>query len=269
MNIFETILLGVVQGLTEFLPISSSGHLVISQHILGFNEPELLLVSSLHLGTLLAVCLYFRDDIKSIGEELYYLAGHTGEIGQKGKYPHASIALWVIVGSIPSAVIWLFLKEDIEVMFGSVPVVGFMLIFTGLILSVARVTKDRNSKRETIGLLIALAVGMAQGLALLPGISRSGTTIVCGLLLGLDRTFAGRFSFLLSIPAIIGAVLLNFNITELEKVGVTPLVIGFLISSVVGIISLKLLMGMVKKGRIYYFTPYCLALGAVVIFLSW
>jgi undecaprenyl-diphosphatase len=269
MNCFETIFLGIVQGLTEFLPISSSGHLVLFQNLLGFKEPELLLVSSLHLGTLMAVCLYFNSDIKGMVREIYWLAGHIGEIGNGEKVRHAALALWVTVGSIPSALIWLIFRKEIESLFASVPAVGLMLIMTGLILSVTVLIRKGKRDKTTVGVLTALAVGTTQGLALLPGISRSGITIVCCLLFGLDRDLAGRFSFLLSIPAIIGAVLLNIDITQLERVGIIPLFLGFLSSAIVGFFALKLLMGMVKRGRLYYFAPYCLGLGAVIIFLSW
>ena len=268
MNGLETIFLGIIQGLTEFLPISSSGHLVLFQNLLGFEEPELLLVSSLHLGTLLAVCLYFNSDIKYMGKELYRLAGHPGEIGDGEKYRHAALALWVMVGSLPSGAIWLVFRNDIVGLFGSVRAVGFLLIGTALILSVTLFTRRGKGKRMDVGLMPALAVGTVQGLALLPGISRSGITIVCCLLLGFERGLAGRFSLLLSIPAILGAVLLNFSITDLERIGIAPLLMGFFSSALVGLLALKLLMGVVKKGRMYYFAPYCLALGSAIILLS-
>ena len=267
MNSLETIFLGIIQGLTEFLPISSSGHLVLFQNLLGFREPELLLVSSLHLGTLMAVCLYFNSDFRKVGRELYMLAGNITEIGNREKYQNAALALWILLGSVPAAVISLIFRKEIETLFGSVPAVGLMLIITGLILLVTIFIRGWKGNKAHVGVVIALAVGTAQGLALLPGISRSGITIVCGLLFGLERDLAGRFSFLLSIPAIIGAVLFNLNATDLERVGVLPLVLGFLSSAIVGLLALRLLMGMVKKGNIYYFAPYCLALGAAIIFL--
>ena len=157
--------------------------------------------------------------------------------------------------------------KDIERLFGSVHAVGLMLMITGLILLVTRLIKGRRNDKATVGFITALAVGTAQGLALLPGISRSGITIVCCLLFGLDRNLAGRFSFLLSIPAIIGAVLLNFNIADLERIGMAPLLLGFFSSAIIGLLALKFLMGIVKKGRMYYFAPYCFALGATIIFL--
>ena len=259
MNIIETILLGTIQGLTEFLPVSSSGHLVIFQNILGFKEPELLLDCSLHLGTLLAVCLYFLSDLKKMAIEVLQL---------DFKKPHANLFLWVLAGSVPTGLIGIIFKEPLQSLFGSVSVVGVMLIATGFIVASTRLIPESHGSRERIGLFVALAVGAAQGLAIMPGISRSGTTIACALLCGVNRELAGRFSFLLSIPAIIGAVLIHLNSGALEKIGVMPLFLGFVTSTIVGILALKLLMGMVKKGHLYYFAPYCWVIGLAIFFFT-
>ena len=207
MKISETIILGIVQGLTEFLPVSSSGHLVAIQNLLGFREPQLLLDCSLHLGTLLAVCLYFRSDLKHMATEI-------GRLNLKE--PHSSLAWGILAGSVPTALIGLVFRTPLERLFGSVTLAGAMLIFTGVILAVTKVIPKGHATRSLIGLFSALAVGTAQGLAILPGISRSGATIVCALLCGVDRELAGRFSFLLSIPAIIGSLALQFNIEDLQ-----------------------------------------------------
>ena len=259
MNSFETSILGIIQGLTEFLPVSSSGHLVLFQNLLGFKEPALLLDCSLHLGTLLAVCVYFRNDLKKIATEIW-----KGDL----KTPHASLALWVVVGSVPTAVIGLAFKTPLERLFGSVTIVGAMLLATGIIVALTRMIPEGHGTRTRVGLLAALAVGTAQGLAIIPGISRSGATIVCALLFGLNRDLAGRFSFLLSIPAIIGALAIQIDIGALERVGLVPLAFGFFSSAVVGLLALKLLMGIVRKGHLYYFAPYCWAIGLVVVFAS-
>jgi len=259
MDIFQTITLGIIQGLTEFLPVSSSGHLVLLQNLFGLKEPELLLDSSLHLGTLFAVCLYFRDDIKQMVREVLKF-----DLSK----PHGSLALWVLVGSLPTGIIGLLFKTPLERLFGSLPIVGLMLVATGVIVGSSRLIPKNYHSRERVGLLIALAVGTAQGLAIIPGISRSGATIVCGLFCGLDRELAGRFSFLLSIPAIIGALAVQLNVEALENVGIAPLLFGFASSAVVGILALRLLMGMVKKGHLSYFAPYCLALGLLIFLAS-
>ena len=147
-------------------------------------------------------------------------------------------------------------------------VVGAMLIITGMVVGATRLIPEAHTVRTRIGILVALAVGVAQGLAIIPGVSRSGATIVCGLIFGLNRDLAGRFSFLLSIPAIIGALALMFKMEAGERVGVLPLVLGFAASAAVGLFALKLLMGLVRKGHMYYFAPYCWALGLLVLFLS-
>ena len=264
MNNFETILLGIVQGLTEFLPVSSSGHLVIFENLLGFKEPEILLDASLHLGTLLAVCIYFRSDLRKMVQELWVWVTPGNDTGN-GLTSHASLALMVVVGSIPTALIGLIFKEPLEKLFGAVTTVGVMLLVTGVIVGVTKFISLDHEKWDQVKVWMALIIGAAQGLAIVPGISRSGSTIVCALLLGLRRETAGRFSFLLSIPAIIGAVGLHLESDAIARVGVIPLSVGFASSALVGFFALKLLMGMVKKGHFYYFAPYCWIVGALVI----
>ena len=172
---------------------------------------------------------------------------------------------WVIIGTLPTIVIGLVFRSFLENLFGSVTVVGIMLVLTGLILAITRLIRKDYNTREKVGLFIALAVGTAQGISLVPGISRSGATIVCGMLCGLERESAARFSFLISIPAIIGAVVLQLTAEGLEKVELLPLISGFICSALVGLIALKILMGMVKKGNLSYFAPYCWALGLFII----
>lgn len=266
MNAIETLLLGIVQGLTEFLPVSSSGHLVIFQNFLGFREPELLLDCSLHMGTLLAVCIYLREDLVRIGRALL-----RGDF----RSPEACIGWMVVVGSVPTGIIGLAFKDPLERMFGSVSVVGAMLVGTGILLIASRMapaaaglTSESVGVRMRTALLAALVVGTAQGLAIIPGISRSGATIAAGLLCGLERGLAGRFSFLLSIPAVTGALILQFKEDALTRVGAGPLLVGFAISAVVGFIALTLLMRTVRNGHLHYFAPYCWAVGVAAFIAS-
>ncbi len=266
MSVFETIFLGIVQGLTEFLPISSSGHLVIFQNLLGFKEPELLLDCSLHMGTLLAVCLYLSSDIKEMATEIW-----QGNF----KGSHASLAWWVVVGTLPTAFIGLVFKDRLEGLYGSISAVGLLLVVTGtilmatgILLAATKLISKEYGERTRVGLLTALAVGTVQGLAIMPGISRSGTTIVVGLLCGLNRDLSGRFSFLLSIPAIIGAVVLQFDVGTMNKVGYTPLLFGFATSALVGFFALKAIMNMVRKGQLHYFAPYCCMVGLIVVLFA-
>jgi len=277
LKILETIFLGVVQGLTEFLPVSSSGHLVVFQNLIGLKEPELLLDCSLHLGTLAAVCIYFRSDIALMVRDIgrfcaQGMRGHgssgSADPGRGLREQDDYLIWWVLIGSIPTGIIGLVFREPLEELFGSVSTAGLMLIVTGVVIGLSRFLPQGYGTRVRIGYLAALAVGTAQGLAIIPGLSRSGATIVCGLLLGLDRELAGRFSFLLAIPAIIAAVVLQINVEALTRVGLVPLLFGFFTSAAVGLVALKLLMGMVKKGHLYLFAPYCWAVGILTLVLA-
>jgi undecaprenyl-diphosphatase len=152
-------------------------------------------------------------------------------------------------------------------MFGSTYIVGLMLIVTGAILGASCFIPDHFTKKKEVSLISAIAVGLAQGAALVPGISRSGATIVCGLFCGLNRDMAGRFSFLLSIPAIIGASIFKFDMREITEIGVIPFFAGILVSFLVGLIALKITMGILRRGNLYYFSPYCFMAGIVAIFI--
>ena len=270
MNIFQTVLLGVIQGLTEFLPVSSSGHLVIFQNLLGFKEPELLLDTSLHLGTLLAVCIYFRSDLGKmlLGTWNFVFRGKAAGAGSNDQKAHAALTWWILIGTVPTGLIGLFFRHPMENLFGSVSLVAVMLLVTGTIVGLTKFLPGKTGKGRPLGYLISLAIGIAQGLAIIPGISRSGTTIACGLSLGLERETAGRFSFLLSIPAILGAVVLQLKDGNIAGVGLFPLFCGFISSVLVGLLALKVLMGMVRKGHLSYFAPYCWALGFLVLLFT-
>ena len=271
MNIEQTIFLGIIQGLTEFLPISSSGHLIIFQHLIGLRNPKLLLDIALHTGTLLAVLIFFWADITvMIAESTGFLIkafrerGHIKEIKIS---PHVALTFWILVGTIPTAFLGVVFNSLFQEMFGSARLVGFMLIFTGVILGASRLIPDHSLKKEEVGLISAIAVGLAQGAAIIPGI-RSGATIICGLFCGLNRDMAGRFSFLLAIPAIIGASVLKFDMAEIAEIGFIPFLTGILVSFFVGLIALKITMDMLRKGNLYYFSPYCLLAGIVVLLIN-
>jgi len=269
MDIFTGTFLGIIQGLTEFLPISSSGHLVLFQNLFGRKEPELLFDVGLHVGTLLAVCLFLRKDLQLILKESWQASlaffDDREAFKQLSSRPHPRLAFWVVIGTLPTVFIGLTFRSYLEGLFASLDTVGIMLIFTGLILMISRFLPKQYTSRTHVGLWIALLVGFSQGLAIIPGISRSGTTIISGLILGLDRDLAARFSFLLSIPAIIGALLLQVFSEGLDGQGFWTLFLGFLASAVVGFIALKILFNMVRKGNLYLFSPYCCALGLIII----
>ena len=270
MDNFSSIILGVIQGLTEFLPVSSSGHLVIFQKFLNINESEILFDVTLHMGTLLAVLIFFRNDLKEMIRETFdYLSGclHKKEILTSIKEkPHAMLALWVIIGTIPTGIIGLTFQHQLESMFNEPRRAAWMLIITGIILAITKILPASYTKRNKVGFITALAVGIAQGLAVTPGISRSGSTIVCGMICGMDRELAGRFSFLLSIPAIMGAMVLQLASKDLGSINFIPMIIGFASAAIIGFLALKILMAMVKKGNLSWFAPYCWAIGLWVIF---
>jgi len=272
MIIKQTIFLGIIQGLTEFLPISSSGHLVLFQHLIGLKNPELLLDISLHVGTLLAVLIFFRADIKMmITETIGFVRKVSRErksIREIQQYSHAALTFWILIGSIPAAFIGVIFSSFFQKMFGSPFFVGIMLIVTAIFLGASRFIPDYFTKSGKVGLVSAIAIGFAQGAAIIPGISRSGATIVCGLFCGLNRDMAGRFSFLLSIPAIIGAYVLKFDMTEITEIGFIPFMAGILVSFLVGLIALKITMDILRKGNLYYFSPYCFLAGIAAFFID-
>lgn len=186
---------------------------------------------------------------------------------QLSSRPHPVLAFRVVIGTMPTVFIGFTFRSHFERLFASIDAVGIMLILTGLILMVSRFLPRQYTSAKNVGLWAALGVGFAQGLAIIPGISRSGTTIICGLLFGLDRDLAARFSFLLSIPAIIGALILQLFLEGVDGVRLGTLFMGFLISAAVGFAALKIVVNMVRRGNLYLFTPYCLLLGLVIILL--
>jgi undecaprenyl-diphosphatase len=254
MDTLIAALLGLIQGTTEFLPISSSGHLVLFQHLFDLQEPALLFDTTLHLGTLTAVMVFFAHDIKEMALE---------GAGAKKRGSHSRLLLWVIVATVPTGIIGIAFKKQIEGLFQDPFFTGMMLVVTGLLLLSTRFLRSEYNKRINIGIISALAIGISQGIAIIPGISRSGATIACGLFLGLERELAGRFSFLLSIPAILGAIILQLRGEEIARIGIIPLAAGFFCAAVTGLLSLKFLMGIIKTGRFYLFAPYCWLAGIV------
>jgi len=273
MNLTEAVLLGIVQGLTEFLPVSSSGHLVLFQNLLGLTDPLLVFDISVHVGTLFAVVIYFFKDIVAILRALVkwirVLPDTKAASELLANDREARMAMLIIAGSVPTAVLGLVFKEIAETLFSSVTIVGVTLVITGAVLWGTRRfgAGGHGIRRCTIG--NSIVIGVVQGLAIIPGISRSGATIAAGLYLGLDRTTAARFSFLLSIPAVAGAGLLGAG----DLMGPTELpfniiAAGTLASCLVGYASLTLLVWMVGRGRLHFFAPYCVVLGLIALLVS-
>ena len=248
--------------MTEFLPVSSSGHLVFFQSIFGFKEPHVFFDVVLHLGTLLAVVVFFRTDISNIlqGTRQGLKARKMGQDGIR-------LLIWIIIATIPTGLMGILFKDWFESLFTRPKIVGGMLLTTGLILWFTRYVKRDGRLLEKMGWVDALLIGIVQGIAIIPGISRSGSTISTGLFCGLDRELAGKFSFLLSIPAILGATLLELRGIE-SPAEVWMHLIGMAIAFLVGLLSLKFLMRIVRRGRLFTFAYYCWPVGIVMILLA-
>jgi len=260
----QALILGVVQGLTEFLPVSSSGHLVLAQHWLGegflFLQEAVAFDLVLHVGTLLPVLYFYRADLASIVQATFrespfkYEGGPVGWLkGDK----HRWLAFLVIIATIPTGLMGVGLKDIFESIFHDAATVCGALLFTGCLLFSTRFfAKGETSKRD-LTIWMALLIGLAQGFAITPGISRSGSTIAVALMLGLDRDLAARFSFLLSIPAILGACVLVMKDGVTLSADVLPaLAVGFVASMLVGYAALRMLVALVKRGGLHKFAYY-------------
>ncbi len=263
MDFLSAFLLGILQGITEFLPVSSSGHLVIGQCLLGWKEPDVFFDVCLHIGTLIAVVAVFWQEVMDLAMGGLRVALRPFRRG-KLMDSQERMFLLVVVGTIPTVILALFVRHYIEQMFASISAVSFNLIITGTFLWMTRYVPRREPRyvRRTRW-RDALFVGIAQGLALSPGISRSGATISAGLYVGLDREWAGRFSFLLFVPAVFGALILESSKINFDAVQVRPVLLGTFTAAVVGYFALLVLLKVIRSGRFYLFAPYCWTLGLV------
>ena len=258
MSITSAIWLGTVQGLTEFLPVSSSGHLAIAQHFMtGFEQPGLLFDIVLHLGTLGAVLLYFRQD-------LVFLA--TGlKPASTGSDARRLIGL-LALSTVPIVIMALLFKDRVEQAFEQLWLIGASLCVTGgWLLLTSRVASGKRQLRD-VTMRDALIVGLCQSAALLPGISRSGTTIGAGLMRGLEHGAAARFSFLLSIPAIVGATVLNLkDVASIASDALVSYFVGFSTAFVIGYMAIGIVIRFLEKQNFHLFGYYCLASGGAVL----
>ena len=273
MQPLQAVILGIIQGLTEFLPVSSSGHLVIFQHLFGLKEPELFFDICVHLGTLVAVIIFFWKEIEAIiisisrFVKLYFK--------KKVSFVYifedvdTKLAFLIVVGTIPTAILGLLFHKVADLLFSSVVIVGFMLLLTGALLFSTRWVKNVGESITHFSIKDALIIGLMQGIAIMPGISRSGSTIAIGLFLGLNRETAARYSFLLSIPAILGAALLSLmDVSTNSAFPLTVSFIGAFTSCIVGYSALRLLVYIVKQGRLHIFAPYCWLAGVIALMLK-
>ena len=268
MEIYQGILLGILQGLTEFLPVSSSGHLVLGQMFFGLKESLLSFDVSVHMGTLAAVLVVYLADIRRMAYALGRFASGPDEKSWRHFMDDGDrrFIMFIFLGSIPTALIGLGLKKMEHILFSSGTLVGCMLILTGTMLWASRKLYRSDSQGEKVDGVRALWIGVVQGLAVVPGISRSGSTICAGMAVGLDRHEAARFSFLLSIPAILGAQVLSLG--DMIQMGESfdgATLWGTLASFLTGLLALKLLLKLVDSGKFHLFAPYCCGLGMLVL----
>lgn len=268
---FEALILGVVQGATEYLPVSSSGHLVIFQHLFGLEEPALLFDIVLHVATLLAVVWYYRQDIIDLIQQtssaVRALVGGTSWSEVQTEYPGFRLGWLIVLGTVPTALIGITLQDTFEALFGSLRTVGLMLCVTGIILLLTRYGLRGTRQIGQMRPVDALLIGLVQGLAITPGISRSGSTIAVALLAGIEKETAARYSFLLSVPSIIGALILKIGDSG-NGIGLAPTLIGFVAALVTGYLCLTLLVQLVKRGKLAWFAPYCFAAGLFALLLA-
>jgi len=252
LTLIDILILAVVQGITEWLPISSSGHLVIIERYLGLTLPLIFNVM-LHVGTLFAVLAVFWRDIIKIVKALVKLDFKTDE----GK-----LALLIAVGSVPTALIGFFFHDILESFFYNLLVVGIALLITGFVLFVS----ERRKNNRKLNYLDSLLIGVAQGVAIIPGISRSGVTIAAGLLRKVKKETAFKYSFLLSVPAVIGATIMESRDLVIGNVDAAALFLGAIISMVVGYVSLRFLQKIVMEEKFHLFAYYCWIVGLIIVF---
>ncbi|MBT8045303.1 MAG: undecaprenyl-diphosphate phosphatase [Verrucomicrobiae bacterium] len=261
MEIWKAIIVGIVQGLAEFLPISSSGHIVLTQYLLGIrdvgseHQPDLAFEVILHVGTLVSVLLFFRKSLWRLVQSLY-----TSDM----KDERAKI-MWLAVATVPAVIAALLFKDFFDAVPGKPVLVSGLLFVTGLILFIPRLVKGGAEK---IGLKTSVVMGIGQAFAILPGISRSGSTIAAGLVSGAKAEKAAEFSFLMSIPAITGGFVLTMK-DRIEETGSfsqalrscfsAPYLAGAIAAAIVGLLAIYLVMGAVKRGKLEYFAYYCFA----------
>lgn len=266
---FIAVLLGIVQGLTEFLPVSSSGHLVVLQHFLEVHQDQLAFDIAVHFGTLFSIITIYRLELWDL------LNGIFQGLFKKAPTQGLKIFLYVFIASIPTGLMGVFLRDYWASLFSQMHFVGFFLITTGLLLFYTRKSgsspvnfQSKEFQVDTMNWKKALFIGTAQGFAILPGVSRSGSTIAVATFLGVDRALAAFFSFLLLFPAIFGASLLEFSHISWEQADFTAMGIGFLAAYLSGLLGLIMVLKFVKKGRLEVFSPYLWALGSGLIIYS-
>ena len=277
MPLEEAIMLGVIQGLTEFLPISSTAHLLVARKWMGHENPKDAFTTVIQLGTLIAVLIYFAKDIVRLTLAVW----RDLPRGKLGSSPDSKLAWLIVLGTFPVVVVGFALKDPIKTYFYDIPTMGAVTILFALLMLASEVwTKIRKVDlgktdlgEKDIAIREALWIGFWQCLSLMPGASRSGTTITAGLFAGLSRPAAARFSFLLSLPAVLGAGLKELYDERKELLGssdqAVPLIVATLVSGIVGYLSIAFLLGFLKRYSMGVFVVYRLILGGAILGLFW
>ncbi len=270
MNTFEALIMGLVQGLTEFLPISSSGHLVIFGQILNINISDGNAFSVLlHLATFISVCIVYYKDVVELVKEFFLMIADIF----RGKFnldrPYRRMLVMLIIATIPAVVVgFLFKLLDLDSVLSSLMTVSIMLLFTSALMYAVDKFNDNNFDASNAKFKSAFYVGIAQACALMPGLSRSGSTITAARALGYKKEFAIKFSFLMSLPAIIGAAVLegaDLIMSGGFSVELMPLVVGFLAAAISGVLAIKFLINLLNKNKFYIFSIYCAIVGIIGI----
>jgi len=261
MEYIKSLILGLIQGLTEFLPVSSSGHLVLAQYFFGVEEGGVALDVVLHLGTLAAVVIYFWKDIVRLACAVPYLFSSKGGEQKQGD----KRILWMLItASVPTAILGFAFEDFLTSLYATPVAVPYTLLVTAVLMFFGN--RMLNGTRRLTGMKPgnALLIGVFQGLAIMPGISRSGATIFGGLLQGFNRDEAARFSFLLSIPAILGATIFKFDeIKNLSGSYAMPMLVGFLAAAVSGYIAIQFLLALIRRKKLYVFSIYCAVIAVI------
>lgn len=272
MEWIKAIILGIVQGLTEFLPVSSSGHLVIFQKLLDFEHGGLLFEVAVHFGTLLAVVIVFREDIYKMIKAVLYLP-HAFSPVKRDESPwvkYIIFDIYIIVASIPAAVVGLAFEDQIEALFDNTYSTLIALFVTGLILLSFRLKKKIKQKNSKLTMSKSLLIGLAQAFAIIPGISRSGSTIMTGIWTGINRETAAKFSFIMSVPVIFGATLLKtFDLFEnpIQTSELLLILVSTIASAISGYFAIIWLIAVIKKQKLDYFGYYCMAVSVIGLVL--
>lgn len=274
MTLFEAVILGLVQGLAEFLPISSSGHLALLQYFFGIEGDSVVAFAVLlHLGTLISVFIAYRKDILELIKELgaTFKDIFTGKGLRVNANPTRRLGFMIIVATVPTGIIGIIGNDLFTSMYSSLLAIGIGLIFTGIILVFAEKIGAGRKNVEDMKFRDALIVGTMQGVAICPGVSRSGSTLVGGLSTGLKRDFAVKFAFLISIPSILGSAVLELPEMFAQGTDVSmliPMAAGIIVSAISGLVAIKAMIKLVTGKKLYYFSIYTWILGAAVILYS-